>query len=206
MKRTLAMLLIALASACESTPARRGARAPAVASSPAPTLTIEEQVRGLERTSLPGEMHHRLDPLAGEWTVEFVDVDSEGRESAGLRGEARIAWTFEGRFLEWDVQVTLAGAPRRTRGFLGYDLNAREYQWLSISNLATGMGVARAQGDLVRDGLLFTLELSDARNGGRMRSQSRLRLVDADHFVQESLAPEDAGARVLRRTKYSRKH
>lgn len=167
----------------------------------APTVSIEAQVDELVRASEPREGHRALDPLVGRWTVTLSDVHGGGRETELARGHATIAWVLDGRFLRWDAELEIAGQPRHTTGYLGFDKRGSVYELLMISNLATGMSVAQGSGDLARSGIRFQLEQADPSSGSILRMQSRLALMTPDHFALDQLADD---GRIVRRTHYRR--
>jgi hypothetical protein len=75
-----------------------------------------------------------------------------------------------------------------------------------ISDLATGMGVARGGGALEHEGIAFTLEQFDPQSGLRLRMTSILRALARDHFVLEQIGTDAEGEeRVVRRTHYHRR-
>lgn len=192
----LAVGSTSLASCVASEPARI---APSVR--PVPAVSIEAQVDELVRASEPREAHRALDPLVGRWAVALCDVDGAGRETELARGHARIDWVLDGRFLRWDAELSIAGQPRQTTGYLGFDKRGGVYELLMISNLATGMSVAQGSGDLARSGIRFQLEQADPRSGSILRMQSRLALMTPDHFALDQLADD---GRIVRRTHYRR--
>jgi len=74
-----------------------------------------------------------------------------------------------------------------------------------ISDLSQGMEVARGTGELDTAGVLFTLEQTDPRTGGRVRSSSRLRVLERDHFVLDQLGDgADGVERIVRVSHYRR--
>jgi hypothetical protein len=175
-----------------------------VANLPPPTLA--EQAALQEKSTRPGPHHRKLDPLVGAWTTLNSAVDAEGRETDPVPGRAAIDWTLGGRYLRIDANLEVPNGGTYTwSGFLGYDEPHAEYQWLMVSDLSTGMGVARGQGELAREGIRFVLELQDPRSGGFARATSLLRLLGPDELVLEQLGADTRGLeRVLRRTHYRR--
>jgi hypothetical protein len=175
-----------------------------VAPSVAPSL--EQQTVELERASRPGPEHRRLSALAGQWDVAMVSVDDHGQETELARGEGDLEWVLDGRFLRWSATLGIAGAPRTTTGFLGFDRRNREFELLMISNLATGMEVATGRGDPERGGLRFELEQFDPEFSTRIRAISVLRLLTKDHFALDQVATDANGReRVVQRHHYRRR-
>jgi hypothetical protein len=167
--------------------------------------TVEEQAREAERASRPRSEHRALEVLVGKWRTALVDVGVDGSESGSRGGSAVIEWVLGGRYLDWRATLELGGEVHETHGYLGYDLNQREYQMLMISDLASGMSVARGRGDLSGAGIKLVLEVVDPGSGAIRRAQSGLRVVGRDHFVLEQVGMDGEGnERIMRRTHYRR--
>ncbi len=177
------VLLLALA-ACQSSTPQKPKRLPAVRQ---PTPDIEEEVSAREAKSRPGVMHKKLDPLIGDWQTSVTRLAPDGTEVPGGSGVTRITQLFGGRYQRWDAVMDIGGRSHETTGWLGYDLNALEYQLCIITSFSSGMGIYRGHGDLAKDGILFVLETIDQKTGVPMRSRNRLKLVTADHFVIEDV-------------------
>ncbi len=199
---SIGILLAALATtACVSQPDRPAAR-PAGAAPP----TLAEQAAVQAAATRPGKRHHALDPFVGAWLTTNVAVDAQGRESDAVPGRAAIEWVLGGRYLAIDADLTLPdGATHTWSGFLGFDDASEEYQWLMVSDLSTGMGVAHGRGELRHAGIRFQLDVVAPRTGALARATSLLRALDADHIVLEQIGTDATGIeRVLRRTHYHR--
>lgn len=172
---------------------------------PVPALTIEAQAQESSVASRPGSAHRALEPLVGEWEIALSTIAADGTESDPYRGRATLAWTLGQRFLRWDVSVSFGKIPGATTGFLGFNLRTREYQLMMVSDLATGMGIARGSGEIRGAGIVFEIEELDAESGARMVARSRIRSVSPDHFVHEYLEPTPSGKdRVTRIWHYRR--
>jgi hypothetical protein len=74
-----------------------------------------------------------------------------------------------------------------------------------ISDLSTGMGVARGRGDIAGTGIRLMIEIPDPETGALRRAVSTLRLVDKSQFVIEQYGADANGReRVVRRTHYQK--
>jgi hypothetical protein len=199
--RALVACALALASACvapEPTRAR-----PGIATTN--TVPIEEQAAAAEEASRPGERHAELNVLVGEWNTTTVEIGEGGAERDPRHGQAKIAWTLSKHYLRWDASLVLGQREHHSTGLLGYDLFQREYQLLVVSDLATGMGVARGQGQLASGGIRFVLEIVDRETGALRRATSVLRQMAPDHFVLDQYGLDKNGEeRVVRKTHYRR--
>jgi hypothetical protein len=187
-----------------------GCTSPAPQSTAAPvagvrSTSVEAQVLERERASQPGKRHRELDVLIGRYATALVARDESGAETEIARGTAEIESILGGRYLRWNARLDIAGAEHATTGFLGYDLGAEEYQLTMVSDLSTGMVVARGDGSLERAGILWTLDQVDARDGTHTRMTSRLRLLAPGHFVLDQIAPQaDGSERIVHRTHHRR--
>ena len=198
--RSIVVVWMLATAACQAPDPRQLPRPGPVPAGPPPTL--EQQIAELSAASAPGPMHKRLDVLAGDWTVRLCEVAVDQSERDLAHGEAHIAWVHDGRFLQWEAKLDLAGS---TSGFLGFDRRQEQYQLLMISSLSSGMGVASGFGDLDGSGIRFSQEMVDPRTGSHLRMSSALRSISPDHFVLDAMGVDEHGVeRVVRRTHYQR--
>jgi hypothetical protein len=194
---------VLLLSACTAPEPKMPTKNAAVLFAPPPTL--EQQATEAEKASRPRSQHKALDPLVGVWTTTLVNVSAEGVESDPHAGQSTIQWVLGNRYLSWEATLEVGSHVHETMGFLGYDLNTGEYQNLMISDLATGMSVARGRGEPSTGGIKLGLEVADPATGAIKRAQSTLRLIDGNHFVLEQLGIDTTGVeRIVRRTHYRR--
>ncbi len=194
-------LFLCVTAACTSTPPP-----PAPTSGPgrAPQeLTTAERIELARRVHQRGRGHERIDVLEGTWEVEVTSQDADGGNvrSAGW-GVGKIEWTMGRRFLRWELELDVSGETHQVSGFFGYDVVLQEYQALWISELATGMSLARGGGDPEGRGIV----LQNRPTGNEVSSaRSVLRVLDADHFVIESIGPDARGVEgVVQRASYVR--
>lgn len=199
---SIALILFALAATgCVSQPDRPAPRPPGLA-----PPTLAEQAAIQAAATRPGKKHHALDTFVGAWLTTNVAVDAQGQESDAVPGRAAVEWILGGRYLSIDANLTLPDGTTHTwSGFLGFDDSSEEYQWLMVSDLSTGMGVAHGRGEFRHAGIRFQLEVVAPRTGALARATSLLRAIDTDHVVLEQIGTDATGIeRVLRRTHYHR--
>lgn len=157
----------------------------------------------------PGIEHERLSVLVGDWSVKVQAFDPSGEQPPRViaSGETHIRWDFGGRFLRLNSQLRVdpgdtssqreSTRVRRAEGLLGYDRNNREYQFLWVSAQSTELGLARGDGRLQRDGIIFR-----ARAG---QGESHMRLAPNGRLLVERYVPGPGGKRRLHlRTIYKR--
>lgn len=194
-------VLLAAVTACQTPPQAPSPRA----AREIDAETLESQVSRLARDSRPRREHQSLDVLVGSWTIELASVDEAGAEQALAMGHGEIAWILGGRFLRWDASLSIRGRNEATTGYLGFDLNAHQYQLLMISSLASGMTIARGDGDVAGNGITLELEQFDSKAGVRRRMKSTLRALTRTHFVLDQVGADAQGVeRVVRRSHYRR--
>lgn len=192
--------------ACTSTPAGR-ASGPGTAAAPAAaTPGLAGLVEASEAASRPVDAHRQLSRLAGDWTVVSASIDAQGRLGGETYdGTAELGMILGGRYLLWRETQNLPGGPRESVGFVAYDKVAREWQWSMATDLSTGIGVARGEGDL-RSGVRFVLEVVDGKDGTVLRARSRLTVLGDDEILLERLgAAADGTETTVRRVLYKRR-
>jgi len=196
----LTSFAILASTACVSHPDRPPPRG----GDPIIPVTLAEQAARQADATRPGKEHRALDPLVGAWITSSVAVDADGREGDAVAGRAAIDWALGGRYLRIDADLEMPGGGTHTwSGFLGYDQASDEYQWLMVSDLSTGMGVAKGRGEISRGGIRFVLDVVDPRTGAMARATSVLRVLAKGHVVLEQIGVDPTGLeRVLRRTHY----
>ena len=131
----------------------------------------------------PGAAHHRLDALAGEWTVAATFYMAMGSPEQpvhvpGLHSSRR--WTAGGRQLE-DVTTGLIapGAPYWRTGHLGYSNEDGRYEWVTFdaTNANVMIYLGRRGGELDMRGE-FTDQGLIAGNAGRATRQRTTISID----------------------------
>jgi hypothetical protein len=158
-------------------------------------------------STAPGKELDRLAPLAGEWVVRIEILDSSGKALRTIgEGSATIATDLGGRFYDWAAHLDAGGRSVRARGLLGFDAGNGVYQFLWLSELATGMHIASGRGDPARGGIVLEVAERDPGSGALLRYRTVLEFTDHDHFTLEQRAFDStAGEWVPRqRTSYRR--
>ena len=167
MERRLCFVVLAtvcaLITACTAPEPRLPARNATVLFAPPPS--IEDQARDAERASRPRNEHPALDPLVGSWTTALVTVAPDGTEANPFAAPRRSSGSWADATSTGSRRSKIGSQAHETTGYLGYDLNQGEYQNLMISDLATGMSVARGRGDIDGTGIRLSLEVVDPASG-----------------------------------------
>lgn len=128
----------------------------------------------------PGAPAHRLDWLAGRWSVRQSFWDDPAKAPAVDTGSAVFTAVLDGRHLRQDLRID-STKPFHGLGYLGYDEAAGRYDslWMDV-NFG---GVVMAHGDCRPDGGACTFHgaMAGAR-GASVPVREELRAQDADHF------------------------
>jgi len=205
--RNLVLLCLAPLFACAASeqPSR---------SDPAPEVALATGERGAWRAlvverreaSAPGREMDRVGSLAGRWRVS-VEVP-EGAEGARAiaAGRAQLEARFGGRFLDWEVQLDVAGEAVRSTGLLGFDRELGQYELHWVSELQSSQRIARGHGDPERGGIRLEASVPDPESGALRHHRSVLTLREPDRFDLEQwgLDPTTSEWVLERRTTYRR--
>ncbi len=97
----------------------------------------------------PGEAHHRLEPLVGEWNAVMKTWwGGPGSPAMETKGSCERHWMLEGRFLreqfKGNVMMPTADGRMETKpfeglSFLGYDNHRNLYQGTWMDSMGTAM-------------------------------------------------------------------
>lgn len=131
-------------------------------------------------TTSPSAPAHRLDWLAGRWSVRQSFWADPAKAPAVDGGSAVFAAVLGGQHLRQELQIDSA-KPFRGLGYFGYDAAAGRYDslWMDV-NFG---GVVVAHGDCRPDGRACTFHGAMAgAHGASVPVREELRAQDADHF------------------------
>jgi len=129
-----AVLLVAII------PARAQERAhPSVPSASAQTNLPAWFTRGL-----PGEGHAALNPLIGDWKQHKSVYGVLGRSPeapplVSTNITTHREWVAGGHYIEDFTEGTIDGSPYWRKGWLGYSIMDRRYEWVTIDGINTTM-------------------------------------------------------------------
>lgn len=153
-----------------------------------PFVPREGDLESLNQEMTPGEMHHLLASLEGEWSFESKRWILADSPPTVVQGESSKTMILGGRFLEEVQKGELMGAAFEGHLVTGWDNRAKEFQAAWIDNFGTG--ILLAHGRLGADGKSIELEAEALNPLTSRREKLRLitRIVDKDHHVFESWA------------------
>lgn len=111
-------------------------------------ITEDEHVNGMYALGEPGEAHHFLAPMVGEWNVVLHMYTGGGEivTSAGLKSRKRLI--LDGRQVFEEIyEGTIAGWPHRKVTMLGYNAVNRRYEFVTADNFDAQQMVYRGARD-----------------------------------------------------------
>jgi Protein of unknown function (DUF1579) len=108
------------------------------------SLLAQQPVPDWVRRGIPGSGHAALKPLTGTWRVHKSIYGTMGRSpdlppivSDDIM--TRREWVADGHYLEDLTEGTVEGKPYWRKGWLGYSIMDRRYEWVTIDSLNTTM-------------------------------------------------------------------
>lgn len=127
------------------------------------------------------EPAHRLDWLAGRWSVRQSFWTDPAKAPAIDTGTAVFTSILEGRHLRQDLQIDSA-KPFHGLGYLGYDEAASRFDSLWMDVNFGGVVVAHGDCDARRRTCTFRGTMSGAHGGAPVPVREVMQADDADHF------------------------
>ncbi len=119
-KAVMALILVALAVNVSS------------AEDPDEKAKMEAAMKALR----PGEMHKKLEPLAGKWDLTTKAFLNSSNPPVEIKVTAETTWVMDGRFLRTQM-TTDFGGKNESVGFTGYDNLRGTFVGAWISNSST---------------------------------------------------------------------
>jgi hypothetical protein len=109
-----------------------------VSDKPYPPITEDDGVSRMYALGKPGEAHHFLAPLVGEWSVVLHMYPGGGTTvtSEGLKSRKRLILD-ERQIFEEIYEGTIAGWPHRKVTMLGYNAINQRYEFVTADNFDT---------------------------------------------------------------------
>ena len=107
----------------------------------------EAMMAKMKEYGTPNENHQLLQKLVGDWDYTmkwWMAPDGPADESTGTN---EIKSILGGRFIEQNVSGTSNGQPFEGRGTMGFDNSKKEYNFVWIDNMGTGMMLSNAAYD-----------------------------------------------------------
>jgi quinol monooxygenase YgiN/catechol 2,3-dioxygenase-like lactoylglutathione lyase family enzyme len=108
--------------------------------------TAQTELPGWLRRGIPGKGHAALEPLIGNWRQHKSIYGTIGRSPdlpplIATDITTRRQWTANGHYIEDLTEGTIDGKPYWRKGWLGYSIMDRRYEWVTIDPINTTMMV-----------------------------------------------------------------
>ncbi len=111
-----------------------------------PATAPQSELPAWMRRGIPGKGHAALEPLIGNWRVHKSIFGTMGRspDMPPIITEditTRRQWVADGHYMEDLTEGTIDGKKYWRKGWLGYSIMDRRYEWVTIDPLNTTMMV-----------------------------------------------------------------
>jgi len=169
------------------------------------------------RRGIPGEGHAALKPLIGTWRVHKSIYGTVGRSPdlppvVSTDITTNRQWVADGHYVEDLTDGTLNGQPYWRKGWLGYSIMDRRYEWVTIDPLNTTMMIYYAKKD---SGETMPIDMtgvftdqgvvSDATVGKPIGQRTVIRIENNDrHVIELYFTPPGGKEQLADRSIYTR--
>jgi len=178
-----ALLLVPLASACQSTSSGGGGEP-----------DMDAMMARWAEFMTPGEAHARLAPKVGTWNMKvrmYMSPDMPPDESTAT---STVQWVMDGRYLQDTTLGTFNGETFHGLGLMGYDNLKKVYVGTWIDNFGTAILVSEGRYDAATKTYTFHSKSPDLMYANAyVPTRATERWIDADHWVMQSFAPGPDG-------------
>jgi hypothetical protein len=108
------------------------------------SLGAQQPIPDWVRRGIPGAGHANLNPLIGTWRVHKNIYGTMGRSPdlppiVSNDITTRREWVADGHYIEDLTEGKVDGKPYWRKGWLGYSIMDRRYEWVTIDSLNTTM-------------------------------------------------------------------
>jgi hypothetical protein len=194
-----------------SRPASPAAPAPPTSPpNPPSTQPAADLLRSWLAAHAPGEQHHRLDPIAGEWDVEgwwrppLPPIPGQTvPERIPLSGRVNAEWVLDGRFLRAEFRGKTLEVPYTGWHILGYNAAAGEYQLVLMESTTTTVNTFAGRYDEAAGTITFAGKIADPAVNGAYRAVLHLG-KDTLRFEGFQVNPDQSEVQVSEHT-YTRR-
>ncbi len=136
------------------------------------------------KAATPGEMHKKLEPLAGKWEYSMKMWMDPNKPPTESKGTAETKWVMGNRYLRMAVTGDFGGMKFEGVGVTGYDNLRGTYVGAWIDNFGTG--ISTSTGKVDADGKVFTYEGEelDPITKQKIKSREVMKIVDNDTYEE----------------------
>jgi hypothetical protein len=160
-------------------------------------LVIHLDAARAQQMVKPGPELQALDPLIGSWNCKvkfWMDPTQPPSESEGIMTRK---WIMNGLFLQEDFEGKFAGSDFRGMGITGYDPPRKVYtsMWVDVMTPV----ITKMEGTFDAKTKTFSMTSQDEidpTTGKKVKGRDTLRIVSADHQVQEMYRTPEGGKEV----------
>lgn len=110
-----------------------------------PRYEAQQDMPEWVRRGIPGKEHAALDPLIGAWRQRktiYGGTMGRGLDAPPIISDdiiTRREWVADGHYVEDLTEGKIQGKPYWRKGWLGYSIMDRRYEWVTIDTLNTTM-------------------------------------------------------------------
>lgn len=133
----------------------------------------------------PGDAHKVLGQLEGEWYYTVNWWNTPDAKPGVSTGESENKWIMGGRFLLMDVEGKSMGKEFEGMGIIGYDNSKKEYTYVWIDTMGTGMMTATGTYDAAAKTLTENGSYTDPMTGQDKSFRGVTTFLDKDSYTYE---------------------
>ena len=132
------------------------------------------------KAATPGEMHKKLDPLAGKWDCALKMWMDPSKPPSEMKGSAETKWVLGNRYLLMTFKGDFGGMPFEGSGVVGYDNLRKSYVGAWIDNFSSG--IMNSVGEIDSTGKVFTFtgEEIDPLSQKKFKSKQVTKVIDGN--------------------------
>lgn len=162
-------------------------------------LSPAEMQEAWMRSMTPGENHHVLDPLIGNWKTESTFRGTPDGKPEVTTGKSTARWIYDGRYVEERFEGSMSGHPFQGVGIIGYDNVGRQFQSSWIDSMSTQIFNSSGTYNPLTKQLTMSGNASCPLTSGPKEMKGVLTIEDNDHHTYEMLdkAPDGSEYAVL---------
>jgi hypothetical protein len=138
-----------------------------------------------EKAMTPGEPHHLLSQMAGEWSFENTLWMAPGAPPTKSVGTAVKTMIMDGRYLQEEMHGDMMGTPFKGRGVTGYDNITDTLKGTWIDSMSTNIAFTTGSVDLEKHTYTMGGEMVDPLSGTALEHEMVTTVKDKDHHLFE---------------------
>ncbi len=152
--------------------------------------TMNEEMMAWMKAAMPNENHERLNHMVGDWKCS-VKMWEPGKPPIESSGSCKNEWILQKHYVRTVYQGNFMGAPFEGAGITGYNNITKQYFSTWMDTMSTGMMTEYGQYDETTKTYTYTGKF-DSPMGGKMSSQSEIKVLSKDKHILTMLHGKDA--------------